>query len=231
MALNWTTAEAASQNNGIKAMVYGPAGVGKTRLCATAPKPVIGSAEGGLLTYRKMIKDGLLDPATLIAELRDFSEVHEFLEWCRTDARANGYLTVCLDSISEVIEQCLAAEKAKTKDPRQAYGAAATEGIDIIKGFRDLPGMNVLITCKEQKVVDEVTGASHVAPLTPGRQVGVQLPYLFDVVMHAYKGVDKGTEFHAVRVSGNNSVIAKDRSGLLDPVEYPDFNHIINKMQ
>lgn len=36
--------------NGVKCIVYGGAGVGKTRLCATAPRPIIISAEEGLLS-------------------------------------------------------------------------------------------------------------------------------------------------------------------------------------
>ena len=38
---------------GIKCLVYGESGVGKTVLCSTAPDPIIISAESGLLSLRK----------------------------------------------------------------------------------------------------------------------------------------------------------------------------------
>jgi RecA-family ATPase len=44
-------------SNGIKVLVYGHAGAGKTTLGATMPVPIIISAEGGLLS----IKDAGLD--------------------------------------------------------------------------------------------------------------------------------------------------------------------------
>ena len=39
--------------NGLKVLVYGQAGAGKTTLIKTLPKPLILSAEGGLLSLRK----------------------------------------------------------------------------------------------------------------------------------------------------------------------------------
>ena len=41
--------------SGVKCVVYGPAGGGKTRLLATAPSPIILSAEKGLLSLKKFL--------------------------------------------------------------------------------------------------------------------------------------------------------------------------------
>jgi ABC-type uncharacterized transport system fused permease/ATPase subunit len=38
--------------NGVKLLVYGQAGAGKTSLIRTLPKPVVLSAEGGLLSIQ-----------------------------------------------------------------------------------------------------------------------------------------------------------------------------------
>ena len=48
-----TTTRAASLENGIKCLVYGRSGIGKTHLCATAPTPIIVGAEGGELSLRE----------------------------------------------------------------------------------------------------------------------------------------------------------------------------------
>lgn len=52
MALKWTTTDRASISQGVKMLVYGASGSGKTGLCATLPAPLIISAEGGLLRLR-----------------------------------------------------------------------------------------------------------------------------------------------------------------------------------
>ena len=225
MALNFTTTKKASLNHGVKCLVYGEAGVGKTMLCGTCPGPLIISAEQGLLTLRN--KDV---PAIVVSS---YAEVLEAFEWCRTTAASKGIQTVCLDSISEIAEKCLVTEKAKTKDPRAAYGEMATSVIDLVKKFRDLPGFHVLVTAKQTLSEDSVSGVVKAVPTAPGRQVAEQLPYLFDEVFHAYAGKDPATQvpFYALRTRASFNAVAKDRSGSLDEIEYPDISNIIGKIQ
>lgn len=232
MALNITTVEQASGNHGVKILTYGSAGAGKTRLCGTAPKPVIISAEAGLLTFRRMIKEGKLDPQTPVIEVTSFAIMEEAFNWCKTNAAAQGIQTICLDSISEIAERCLAAEKNKTKDPRQAYGEMASRTIEKVKEYRDLPGFHVIITAKQTVVKDPVTGVEKAQPTSPGQQVGPALPYLFDEVWHAYTDKDPktGDTFHALRTHAAFNAEAKDRSGVLNEIEYPDASYLIDKI-
>lgn len=232
MALNWSTAGNASVNHGIKVLVYGPAGVGKTRLAGTMPKPIIISAEAGLLTFKKMIADGLLDPETPVLIINTAEELDEAFAWCEKNAVAKGFMSVALDSISEIAERILESEKAKTKDPRQAYGELSVRTIKMVKKFRDLPGLHVLITAKQAEVKDGVTGVVRAAPTTPGQQVGPALPYLFDEVFQAFTDKDPttGATFHALRTHAAFNADAKDRSGVLDEIEYPDMVHLISKI-
>lgn len=223
MALNFTTSDKASNDHGIKALVYGAAGSGKTTLCGTAPRPLIVSAEKGLLSLR-----GVKHPVALVETAE---EVEEVLAWCRTDAKKNGIETICLDSISEIIEKVLASEKGKTKDPRAAYGEMANRGIKLIKDFRDLVGFHVLMTAKQATNTDPITGVAKAAPTAPGQQVGQALPYLFDVVMHAATEKDpEGKTYHYLRTHAAFNAEAKDRSGSLDELEWPDFSNIIKKV-
>lgn len=223
MTLNFTTTDKASEDHGIKALVYGAAGGGKTTLCGSAPSPLIISAEKGLLSLR-----GSKHPVALVETAEDVDEV---LVWCRTDAAKNGIQTICLDSISEIIEKVLASEKGKTKDPRAAYGEMANRGIKLVKDFRDLAGFHVLMTAKQTTVTDPVTGVAKAAPTAPGQQVGPALPYLFDLVMHAATDKDpEGKTYHYLRTHAAFNAEAKDRSGALDELEYPDFSNIITKV-
>ncbi len=222
MALNFSTTDVQARTHGIKVLVYGRAGMGKTHLCGTAPSPLIISAEAGLLTLKaKKI------PVILVTSVQD---VWDAYTWCATKAKANGIQTICLDSISEIAEKVLSNEKKKTKDPRAAYGELGTQTIDLVKGFRDLVGFNVVVTAKEATKTDSL-GVVKAEPTSPGQQIGQALPYLFDEVFHAAKGLDNtGKEYHYLRTRASISSEGKDRSGALDEIEYPDLAHIFGKI-
>jgi hypothetical protein len=135
MAINLKTTSGLSAN-GVKVLVYGQAGAGKTSLIKTLPAPVVLSAEGGLLS----IQDADL-PYLEIASMADLMEAYEWL----TSSEGKGFKSVALDSISEIAEVCLNTEKKIAKDPRQAYGAMQEQMADVIRAFRDLPGRHVLM--------------------------------------------------------------------------------------
>ena len=224
MALQWSTTGKESVSHGIKVMVYGRAGMGKTRLCGTAPKPLIISAEAGLLTLRKQEI-----PVILVSQIQD---VWDALTYCRSPAcKTAGFRTICLDSISEITEKCLVAAKKKSADPRAAYGDMATQTIDLVKAFRDLQGFNVVVTAKEITKTDPITNVGRAEPTAPGQQVGPALPYLFDEVFQAFKLQDNtGKEHHVLRTRASFNAEAKDRSAALDEIEYPDLTNIFNKI-
>ena len=159
--------------HGLKICVYGPAGAGKTRLCATTPDPdktLIVSAEAGLLSLREH------DIAvTVIESIDDLRAVHEFL------TGSHPYTWVIIDSLSEIAEQCLAHEKTQTTNGMRAYGEMGDIMFKLIRAFRDLPGINVVMTAKQGHVQDE-DGRVMFGPLLPGKQLSQGLAYLFDEV-------------------------------------------------
>lgn len=209
--------------NRVAIMLYGSAGAGKTTLCGTAPNPFIISAEGGLLSLRHM--------ELPFTEVSSFQDVRDALVWCRTVAPQHGIQTICLDSISEIAEVCLSDNKKKTKDPRAAYGDMATQVIEIVKEFRDLTQFNVVVTCKATTAVDPITGVPKASPQAPGQQIGPALPFLFDEVFHVATDKDaEGKTYHYIRTHAAHNAEAKDRSGALDEIEYPDLAHIIGKI-
>lgn len=224
MTLQFSTTDKESVGHGIKVLVYGSAGAGKTRLCGTAPSPLIVSAEAGLLSLRhKKV------PVVVVNNIKD---VDEAFVWCRDNGQAAGIQTLCLDSISEITEKCLEAEKAKTKDPRQAYGEMSIRIVELVKKFRDLKGFHVVVTAKQTQVTDAITGVQKAVPTTPGQQVGPALPYLFDEVFHAFTDKDPttGATYHALRTHAAFNAEAKDRSGVLAEIEYPDLTALFDKI-
>jgi phage nucleotide-binding protein len=208
--------------SGIKVLVYGHAGSGKTCLIPTLPTPVVLSAEGGLLSI-----NGADVP---YIEINSMASLKDAYAWATDSAEARGFESIALDSISEIAEVVLNFEKKATKDPRQAYGAMQEQMTDIIRAFRDLPGRNVYMTAKLDKATDE-QGRILYAPSMPGNKTGQQLPYFFDEVfaLRVEKGAD-GSEVRALMTHGDGLWLAKDRSGKLDAWEAPDLGAIIAKI-
>jgi phage nucleotide-binding protein len=215
------TKEATAQ--AVKLLVYGQAGAGKTSLIPTLPAPVILSAEGGLLS--------IADTNLPFVEITSIVELQEAYKWLTSSAEANEFESVALDSISEIAEVVLNAEKKATKDPRQAYGAMQEQMADIIRGFRDLPGKHVYMSAKLEKTQDEM-GRVLYAPSMPGNKTGQSLPYFFDEVLALRVEKDaEGMTRRALMTDGDGLWLAKDRSGKLDVWEDADLGDIIRKIQ
>lgn len=210
------------KSNGLKILVYGMAGAGKTTLCATLPQPIVLSAEGGLLS--------LQHEDLPYIEIKSMSDLMEAYEWATTSAEAKDYQSIALDSISEIAEVCLNYEKKQTKDPRQAYGAMQEQMADIIRGFRDIDGKNIYFSAKCEKSQDQ-EGSILYSPSMPGNKTGQSLPYFFDEVLALRVEKDaEGNTQRALMCDSDGLWQAKDRSGRLDPWEAPDLGDLIKKI-
>lgn len=210
--------------DGIKMLVHGPAGAGKTTLCATTAEPtIIISAESGLLSLR-----GFDIPVIEVKTLDELYEAYQFV----AGPDGEPFSWVCLDSISEIAEVVLNHEKKATKDPRQAYGALAEKMTDLIRAFRDLPGKNVLLLCKQEKVKDEQTGAILYGPSMPGNQLKNGIGYFFDEVMalRVEKDAD-GNPTRWLQSQRDFNYEAKDRSGALEMFEEPNLFSVAQKIR
>lgn len=208
--------------NGVKLLVYGQAGAGKTSLAPTLPNPIVLSAEGGLLSIQ--------DAELPYIEITTMVELQEAYKWLAESAEAAQFESVAIDSISEIAEVCLNYEKKVNKDPRAAYGAMQEQMADIIRVFRDLPAKHVLMTAKLEKTQDEM-GRILYAPSMPGNKTGQSLPYFFDEVLalRVEKDAD-GFAQRALMCDSDGLWLAKDRSGKLESWEAPDLSMIINKI-
>lgn len=224
MALQFTTTDRAAIDSGVKVLVYGQAGVGKTVLASTAPAPIILSAESGLLSLRRTSI-----PVILINHITD---LNDSLQWLLNSAEARQFQTVCLDSLSEVAEVVLNNAKRQVKDPRQAYGELIEKMELTVRAFRDIPGKNVYMSAKLEPIKDELTGIVKYAPSMPGSKLGAKLPYFFDEVFRL--GINKtpqGQEFRFLQTQPDLQYEAKDRSGVLASVEEPNLAKIFSKIQ
>ena len=221
MAINLRSTSDA-HTNGVKLLVYGQAGAGKTTLIKTLPNPIVLSAEGGLLS--------LQDADLPYIEITSMEDLREAYEWCKGSKEAAGFKSVALDSISEVAEVVLHYELKKSKDGRAAYGEMNSTMQELIRSFRDLPGKHVYMSAKLEKSQDEM-GKILYNPGMPGKSLTQGLPYFFDEVLALRVERDaEGVTQRAMMCDSDGLWLAKDRSGKLGPWEAPDLGEIIAKI-
>lgn len=206
--------------NGIKALVYGPWGVGKTPLLATAPQPCIISAEKGLLSLRRT--------HTAFIEINGFKALTDSYLWARDSAEAKQYFTIGVDSLSEICEVLLAELKRTNKDPRQAFYAVYDQAVSYARAMRDLPGRTIVLIAKEEYSKD-INGVQLFQPMMPGTKLGQALPYYFDEVLRMVSANDPAkTRMLCTQTSYQHQ--ARDRSGMLAEYEQANLTHVFKKI-
>jgi len=202
-----------AHQDGVKMIVYGASGVGKTTLIRTAPNPFIISSESGLLS----LADQDI-PAVEVKTEDDLKEVYEYV-------LKSKYDTICLDSLSDIAETLLSGYKDKFSDGRQAYGKLNDVMSKYIRLFRDIKGKNVYMTAKEAKV--EINGVIVAQPSMPGSTLTINLPYFVDMVLRLESSKKEDRVIHS---KASFTQVCKDRSNKLDAKEVPNLGHIIRKI-
>lgn len=204
-------------------VVYGQAGAGKTSLIKTLPgRVLVVSAESGLLSLRGFDAD-----VAEVATVDDLRAVHGVLA-----KGGHGYDWVAIDSLSEIAEIVLATEKAKTPDPRKAYGTLVDQMMAVCRSFRELP-INVYMSAKAERMKDESTGRMLEVISMPGSKLTNQIPYLFDEIFRLAvgKNPDSGELIRMLQTAPEPTSDAKDRSGRLEHYEPADLGAVVAKIK
>jgi hypothetical protein len=220
------TLEAAAAQNGWKFFLFGFAGVGKTPSLLTIPgHGLIVNAEAGLRSMLGRQAAGTFD-VVCVKSIKDLKEVHTHLA-----SGQHQYTWVALDSVSEIAEVIINEEKARSPDPRKAYGKLIEKMDPLLKDFRDL-ALDVYMIGKAANVKEEETGRITIEIAIPGSKVGPSIPYLFDEVFYMLETEDRETgDVNAwFQTKANSKVRCRDRSGRLAPFEPVDFGAILAKL-
>ena len=208
--------------SGIKMLVYGVPGAGKTLLATTTgEKTLLISAEAGLLSI--MGTKANID----VVEVHTFDQLGAIFQHLQG---GTDYKWVILDSISEIAEVVLAEEMKASKHALKAYGEMATKVINMVRAFRDLSGYDVVFTAKQDKSTDDSNRLTY-GPSTPGAKTAAALPYYVDLVAALILSKDReGNINHWLQCHGDGTYIAKDRSGRLDAYEEPNLQAVKKKI-
>lgn len=207
------------QGRGWKAVVYGQAKIGKTRLCATAPAPIIISLEKGLLSLREQDVPYI--------ECNTIQEVYEACDYV-FGPKGDKFKTVCFDSISDLGEIKLNDQRRATPDGRQYWTITADDVLAFMRRCRDQTAKNIYFVAKEELV--EVNNLKIYRPIMPGKNLITQLPYMFDGLFRLHQFYHGGTPYIGLRCKPDFQTLAGDRSGALDELELPNLTQIFDKM-
>ena len=186
----------------VNMLIYGRAGIGKTTSLATAPSPLILSAEAGLLS---LIKHPI--PYITIDSIDTLRTVYT---WLTDSKEAEQYETVCIDSISEVCDLVFVDCKRRVgTNPAELYPELRSIMLPALTMFRSLP-KHVVVTAREQ--TKSIKRETIVTPAMVGNKLVDDLPYVFDMVLH-YTLDDSGKR--VIHTNSDTGSLAKDRTGLL----------------
>lgn len=223
MAIKFTTTDKGS--NYVKALVYGPSGVGKTTLIKTAPKPLIISSEKKLIA----LKDENI-PVILIENHEDLQEAYDFV----LSDKCKQFQTIAVDSISDIAETILDYFKKNPVDgnthPQAAYGHMADTLGPLIKKFRDISDKHVYFIAKSKMIEDQYTNMQMFSPSMPGKVLGMNLPYEFDYVFAMRIGeTEKGNKYRYLQTQADIQWLAKGVESL-NAIEKPNLTNVFNKV-
>lgn len=206
-----------AQVYGVKAVIYGPPGGGKTPVVNTAPRPILLAIEPGLLSMRGSNVPTWLAPTTDL--------IDEFFKWFEHSAEAKNFDTLAIDSSSQMCDVALEAAKKKHSHGLQQYGAMAEYVMPYMRRMYFMREKHMYFIAKQ-----EVSPEGIMRPYYPGKQLPTDIPHLYDCILRLAKvNVPGHGEARAFQCNESFNIVARNRTGNLADFEPPDFGALVKK--
>lgn len=253
-----TADERLAQKAGIKGIIVGPAGIGKTSLLYTLDPAttLFVNAEAGELSVQEWSGDmvrlrtwpdarnlaaviGGANPAYAPDEI--YSQAHYDAALAEIGDAFEKYQTVFIDSITEVSRICFTwakqqpesfSDKTGKPDTRGTYGLLGREMVAWLKQFQHAPKRNVWLVGLLNEVKDDFGRTSFVMQVE-GSKTALEAPGITDqVISMVSMQPDEGNPYRAFVTHAVNpwGYPAKDRSGRLDMIEEPHLGKLMDKI-
>jgi len=250
-----TADERLANKAGIKGLIIGKAGIGKTSLLFTLdPETTLFvNAEAGELSVQEWGGDmvrlrtwqearnlaavvGAGNPA--LSDAEPYSMAHA--QSVAGDMDLSKYQTIFIDSITEVSRICFkwaqsqpdAFNSRGDPDTRGAYGLLGREMVNWLKQFQHAPRVNVWLVGLLNEVKDDFGRVSHVMQVE-GSKTALEAPGITDQVITMTQITPaEGAPYRAFITDSVNEwgFPAKDRSGRLDLIEQPHLGKLMDKI-
>jgi len=216
-----------AQNFGVKAIIYGPAGTGKTPILNSAPRPVLLATEAGLLSMR--------NSSIPTYEAYTSQRVDEFFKWFFNSTETKNFDTLGIDSGSQMADIYLNAamqgtsKQGNKKHGMAAYGEMATNTMEHLRTLYYTRYKHVYLICKEQ--IADIDFQSLRRPYFPGQVLPIDVPHLYDFIIRVARTNVPGFigETLAFQCNGTMNIMARNRTGNLSDFEKPHFGELVDK--
>ena len=262
MSLKIISAEERLKNHtGVKMVIFGPFGIGKTSLLNTVEQSTLCiDMEAGLLAVQSWNGDSinvrtweeardiaclLGGPNPALRSEQPYSQKH-YAHVCNQygDPKAlQNYSCVFIDSITVASRLCLqwaksqpeaVSERSGKADTRAAYGLLAQEMIAWINQFQHIPNKDIIFVGILEQRFDEFN-RSHWSPQCEGAKTANEIPGIVDEVI-SMVGIKTNEDQPAKRCFICQTINqwdypAKDRSGALDVIEPPHLGGLLSKIK
>ena len=210
--------------------------MGKTYTAGTLnPKTtLIITSEKGLLT--------LAGKNLVVWEAESWRDLETIYQELLKPENERQFKTIFVDSLTEINELCkdhiVKIERPAIKIDlgkvyqdlmtMQDYGLLQTKMTRFIRSYRDL-NYHVIFTALENQEKDEKTGSITITPSLNGK-LQLNIAGFFDEVFRLVTS-DEGEKISRYFVTdAGEKAIAKDRAGVLETLEKPDWSYVFKKI-
>ena len=175
---------------GVKSLVHGAPGTGKTPILNTAPRPILLACEPGMGSMRTS--------NVPTWEAKTANDCDEFFKWFFNSREADNFDTLGLDSGSEMATQYLWRAESTIRDGRQIYGKLFDDLMGdpwdekmqkpaLLRRLFYMPQKHIYIICKQGYIeIPGMMGATinRAVPSFPGKALNEHVPHMYDLIMH-----------------------------------------------